>query len=127
MTSPLRILHFLYHSLQALLELTPEFCSCHKRAHIKRHDFLILYGLWHITREYSKRQPLCNGCFPDAGLTDEHRIVLCAPREHLEHAPDLVVPAYDRIKLAALGKFCEVAAVFFERLVFFFRILVSDA
>ena len=53
----------------------------------------------------------------DAGLADQDGVVLRAPREHLDDAPHLLVPADDRIELAALGGVGQVAAELCERLV----------
>ncbi len=60
-------------------------------------------------------QALGDGGLADAGLADEHRVVLGAPRQHLDDAPDLVVAADDRIELALAGEVHEVAAVLLER------------
>ena len=54
---------------------------------------------------------------PDARLADQDGVVLRPPREHLDHAPDLLVAADDRVELARLGERGEVAAVLLERLV----------
>ena len=44
----------------------------------------------------------------DAGLADEHRVVLGAPGEHLHDAADLGVPADHRVELALAGALGEV-------------------
>ena len=46
----------------------------------------------------------------DAGLADQHGVVLGAAREDLDDAADLVVAADDRVELAVLGGLREVAA-----------------
>jgi hypothetical protein len=53
----------------------------------------------------------------DAGLADQHRVVLGLAREDLDRAPDLLVPADDRVELPAARGLHEVAAVLLERLV----------
>ena len=63
----------------------------------------------------------------DAGLADEHRVVLGAPREHLDHATDLVVAPDHRVELALAGLLGEVAAVALERLVLVLGVLARDA
>ena len=63
---------------------------------------------------------------PDAGLADQNRIVLRAAREDLDHAPDLLVAADDRIELALLGGLGQVAAELRERLVGALGILARD-
>ena len=63
----------------------------------------------------------------DARFADEHRIVLGPAGEHLHHAPDFLVAADDRIDLSLAGELGEVAAVFFQRLILAFRILIRHA
>ena len=53
----------------------------------------------------------------DAGLADQHRVVLGPPGEHLDHAADLLVAADHRVELALARGLGEVAGVFLERLV----------
>ncbi len=63
----------------------------------------------------------------DAGFTDEHRVVLCAARQHLDDASNLFIAADDRVELSLAGRFGQVAAVPFKRLVFALGILIGDA
>ena len=73
------------------------------------------------------RQAFDDGGLADAGLADQHRIVLGAAREHLDHAADLFVAADHRVELALGGQLGQVAAVFFQRFVGRFGILRGDA
>ncbi len=68
-----------------------------------------------------------DGRLSDAGLADEHGIVLGAAAEHLHHAADLVFPADHWVELALAGGFGEIVRVAFERLIFRLGILVGDA
>ena len=52
----------------------------------------------------------------DAGLADQHRVVLRAPGEDLDRLLDLVGPADHRVELALAGQLGQVAAVLVERL-----------
>ena len=61
-------------------------------------------------------EPLDDGGLADAGLTDEHGVVLRAPGQHLDDAADLVVAADDRVDLALVGAGGEVDGVLLERL-----------
>ena len=61
-------------------------------------------------------RPSAIAVFP-AGLADQHRVVLRAAREHLDRAPDLLVPPDHGVELALLGERGQVAAVLLERLV----------
>ena len=72
------------------------------------------------------RQAFDDRRLADAGIADQHRIVLGAAREHLNDAADLFVAPDDRIELAALGFEREVATVALERFVGAFGILASS-
>ena len=71
------------------------------------------------------RQPFDNGGLPDARLANQHRVVLGAPRENLDHAPDLFVASDHRIELALRGQLGQIAAVLFERFVGGLRVLAG--
>ncbi len=58
-----------------------------------------------------------SGTFTDAGLADQHRIVLGAAREHLDGAPDLLIAADHRIDLAVACGLGEVTGIFLQRVV----------
>ena len=58
---------------------------------------------------------------PDAGLADQHRIVLGAAAQDLHDAADFLVAADDRIELAAARLFGQIDGVAFQRLIFRFR------
>ena len=78
---------------------------------------LFLQAFGHVAADDALRQPFDDGGLADAGLADEHRIVLRAARQHLDDAADLLVAADDRIELALARELGEVAAVALERLV----------
>ena len=89
--------------------------------------FLFFKPFGHVLIDDAPGEPFDDGGLADAGLADEHRIVLGAARQHLNDAADLFVAADDRIELAAARELGEVAAVLLERLVFRFGILIGDA
>ena len=49
-------------------------------------------------------EPLDDRRLADARLADQHRVVLRAAREDLDHAADLVVAADHRVELAVLAR-----------------------
>ena len=57
----------------------------------------------HVAAHDALREAFDDGRLADARLADQHRIVLGAPREHLDDAADLLVAADDRIELAVRG------------------------
>ena len=71
----------------------------------------------HVALDDAAGQALDDRGLADAGLADEHGVVLRAARQHLDDAPDLLVAADDRIDLALARRLGEIAAVLLERLV----------
>ena len=90
-------------------------------------DALVLEAFGHVTRCDPLREPLGDGGLADAGLADEHRVVLGPARQHLDDAADLVVAADDRVELAPPRRLGEVAPVLLERLVLGLGVRVGDA
>ena len=88
---------------------------------------LVLQPFGHVAADDAAGQPLDDGGLADAGLADEHRVVLRAAREHLDDAADLLVAADDRIELALARQLGEVAAVALERLVGALGVLAGHA
>ena len=86
--------------LQPLFEVTAVTRPGHQRAQVQGVELLVLEGLGHLRLDDLLRQALDHGGLADPGLTDEHRVVLGAPREHLHDPLDFLLPADDRIELA---------------------------
>ena len=104
------------HRLQALLELAAELGAGDQRAHVEREDALAAQRLRHLAVDDAQREALDDGGLADAGLADQHRIVLGATLQHLDGAADLVVAADDGVELAVGGALGEVDGVLLERL-----------
>ena len=84
---------------------------------VEGHQLLVLQRLGHVAGDDALGEALHDRGLADAGLADEHRVVLGAAGEHLHHAAHLVVAADDRVELALARQLGEVAAVLLERLV----------
>jgi hypothetical protein len=84
-------------------------------------------ALGHVATHNALCQALDDGGLADAGLADQHRIVLGAPRQHLDDPADLVVTADDGVELALLSKLGEIAAVALQRLIGRLGVLRCDA
>ena len=93
------------------------FAPATSAAHVERDDLLVLQALGHVLPDDPLRQPFDDGRLADAGLADQHRVVLGAAREDLDDAADLLVAADDRIELALARELGQVAAVLLERLI----------
>jgi hypothetical protein len=116
----------LQHGLEALLELAAVLGTREQRRHVERQHALVLERLGHLAVDDALREPFDDGGLADAGLADEHGIVLAAALEDLDGAADLVVAADDRIELAVAGARREVDRVLGERLALAFRFLRVD-
>ena len=115
------------HGLQPLLELAAVLRAGEQRADVERPDAPVLQALGHVAGDDPLREPLDDRGLADAGLADQHRVVLRAAREDLDHAPDLLVAADHRVELPLLGGLGQVAAELLERLVGALRVLRGDA
>ncbi len=109
--------HLVEHALEALLELAAIFRASNERAHIEREQLLVFDRFRHVAVDDAQRKALDDRSLADAGLADQHRIVLRAPRQHLHGAADLLVAADHRIELAGLGGLGQVAGVFLQRVI----------
>ena len=117
MISPSARVDLVQHRLQPLLELAAVLRAGDQRAHVERHQLLVLQRLRHVAVDDAQRQALDDGGLADAGLADQHRVVLGAARQHLDGAADLLVAADHRVELAVAGRLGEVAGVFLQRVV----------
>jgi hypothetical protein len=70
----------------------------------------------HLAGDDALRQALDDRRLADARLADQHRVVLGAPLQHLDRAPDLVVAADHRVELAVPGALGQVHRVLLQRL-----------
>jgi hypothetical protein len=96
-------------------------------ADVEADEALVLQALGHVAVGDAAGQALDDGGLADAGLADEHRVVLGAAREHLDDPTDLVVAADDRVDLAVAGAGGEVLPVLLQRGEVLLRVLAGDA
>jgi hypothetical protein len=92
-------LDLLQHLLQALLEITAVPGAGHQRAEVQAVDLLVAQRLRHVAADDGLSQPLDAGGLADAGLADQHRIVLGPPRQHGHDPLDLGLPTDHRVQL----------------------------
>ena len=103
--------------LEPLLELAAVLRPGHHRAEVERDHALAAQRLRHVTLDDPLGEPLDDGGLADAGLADQHRVVLGAPGQHLHDAADLGVAADHRVELALARALGEVDAVLLQGLV----------
>jgi len=106
----------LHHLLQPLLKLSPVLRAGDQRGQVERVDLLVLQELRHVGVGDPLGQPLDHGGLAHAGLADQDRVVLRAPREDLHDPLDLRLAADDRIELALGGELRQVAPELVEQL-----------
>ena len=126
MTWPSRVLDLLEHGLEPLLELAAVLRAGDHRAEVERDDALVAQRLGHVAGDDALGQALDDRGLADAGLADQHRVVLGAPGQHLHHAADLGVAADHRVELALAGARGQVDAVLLQRLVGALRVGAGD-
>ena len=110
------------HGLQPLLEFAAKLGAGDQRAHVEGQNALALQPLRHLAIENPLRQALDDGGLAHPGFTDQHRIVLGAPLQHLDGAANLVIAPDHRVELALLRPFGKIDAVLGERLPVLLRI-----
>ena len=123
----LRVANLVQHGLQPLLELAAVLGAGDHRAEVEGHDALVLEAFGDVALDDAAGEALDDRGLADAGLADQHRVVLGAAGEHLDDPADLLVAPNDRVELAGAGSFGEVSAEALERLVLLFGVLGGDA
>ena len=103
--------------LEPLLELAAVLGPGHHRPQVERDDPLALQSFGDVALDDPVGQALDDGGLAHAGLADQHRVVLGAPRQDLDDPPDLLVAPDDRVQLPVAGRLGEVAPVLGQRLV----------
>ena len=115
------------HSLQTIFELAAIFRTGQHRTKIKSHQALIPERLRNVAGYDSLRQPFDDRRFTDAGFADQNRIVFGSSREHLNRAPDLIVPADHGIEFSLARLIGEIASVFCQRLIIRLGVLIGNS
>ena len=99
----------LQDGLEPVLKFSPVLRAGDHRADIERDQAPVAQALRHVTGDDPLRKSLDDRGLADSRLADQHRVVLGAAREHLDHAPDLVVATDDWVELALSSRFSQVA------------------
>ncbi len=99
------------HGLQPLLELAAVLGPGDQGAEVQRQQLLVLQALGHVAIDDAQGQALDDGGLADAGLADEHGIVLGAAGQDLDRAADLLVAPDHRVELVVAGGLGQVAGV----------------
>ena len=105
----------IHHGFEAFLELTPVFRTCDHGRHVERQHPVILQGVCHVIAGDELGQPFHDGGLADTGLPDEHRVVLLATTQDLDHTFDFGLTADGGIQLALARQVGQVPAEVVER------------
>ena len=122
-----RLLDLAQNRLQAVLELAAVLSACDHGAQVERNDVVVLQAGRDIAGDNALRQAFDDGGFADAGLADEHRVVLRTAAEHLDGAADLLGTADDRVELAFTRLLREVLTVLVQGVELRLALLIGDA
>ena len=95
--------------LEPLLEVAAVARPGDERPQVERVELLAVERLGHLGGDDALRQPLDDGGLADAGLADEHRVVLGASGEDLHDPLDLALTTDHRVELALPGELGVVA------------------
>ena len=88
---------------------------------------LLFQRFRNVAADNSSGQTFHDRSLADTGIADQHRIIFRATRQHLHDPADFVVAADDWINLSAASQLGQIASVFFQCLIFSFRILIGHA
>ena len=109
-------LDLLEHLLEALLEIAAVTRAGDERAEIERVQLLAVQRVGHVVVDDHLGEAFDDRRLADAGLSDEDRVVLGAPRQDLHHPLELAGAADHRVELALAGHLGEVATELVEDL-----------
>ena len=99
---------------QPFLELAAIFRAGDQGAQIERDQPLVPQPFGRVAIDDPLGEALGDGGLADAGLADQHGVVLGAPGEHLDRAPDFLVAPDHGVELAGARRLGQVLGVFGE-------------
>ena len=115
------------HRLEPLLEFAAILGAGQQLADVERDDFLASQRIGDVAVDDPLRETFDDGRLADAGLADQHGIVLGATRQHLHHPANFLVAPDHGVELSGARRVGKVAGEAFQRLVLLFGGLVDDA
>ena len=113
--------HFLYHSLQSLLELALILGSRDERAHVQGIYLPVLQVLRDLPVNNLAGNSFGDGCLTHTRFTYKNRVVLGPARKNLQDPSYLVVPAYHRVELSFCSELIEVHCILAQKFVILFH------
>ena len=112
--------------LHALLELAAKLRARDQRTHVEGEQSLALQAFGDLGIDDALRESLHDCGLADSRLADQHRVVLGAPLQDLNGAPDLVVAPDHRVEHTLLGPLGEIDGVLLQGAALLFRVRIVD-
>jgi hypothetical protein len=103
--------------LETFLEFAAILRTGHERTHVQGEERLVAEAFRDVAVDDTLGEAFDDGGLADAGLADEHGVVLGAAGKDADDAADLFVAADDGIHLARAGERGEILAILGESLV----------
>ena len=91
--------------------MTTVFGASDQTAGLQGQETPSLEGIRHLARHDALGQSFNQGCLAHPGGANQHRVVLCASREHLHHLANFPIPSHHRIQLSLPGQGGEILCV----------------
>ena len=127
----LALLDLLEDALQPLLELAAELRAGDQRAHVQGHQLAVLQPGGHVLLDDPLGKALGDGRLADAGLADQHGVVLGLTGQDADDVANLVIAADDRVQLLVQllrpGLLGQVDAVLEQRVIGVLRVFAGHA
>ena len=117
---------FIEDRFESFFKFATVFGTGDEGTHIEGVEGLVLQRFRDVAADDTAGQAFDDSRLADTRFTDEDRVVLTAAREDFDGAADFVVTADDRVQFILAGSSGQVAAVFFQGLVVFFRVITVD-
>ncbi len=115
--APFGGLHLVEHGFEAFLELAPVLRARDQRPHVEGEDGLVPQPLGNVAVHDPLGQAFHDRGLADAGIADEHGVVLRLAAEDLDHPADLGVPADDRVQDPSASLVHQITAVLLQRFI----------
>ena len=101
-------------SLEPLFELAAVLRAGHHQRQVQGEKALLEQRRRHLAVDDPGGEPLDDGSLAHAGLAEQHRIVLAAPREYLDHPLELGLATDQRVEDPPLGHLGQVSGELVE-------------
>ena len=117
---------FIEDRFESFFKFATVFGTGDEGAHIEGVEGLVFQRFRNVTADDTAGQPFDDSRLADTRFTDEDRVVLTTAGQDFDGTADFIITADDRIQFVLAGSGGQIAAVFFQGLVVFFRVITVD-